>query len=213
MSKIETSQQAFVYLRVSTDQQDAENQRQGISAYIEKLDVKQVITHEDTASGKTPWRSRKIATILKAAAPGQLLIVAEISRLARSTLQVLEILTEAAERGLVVHVVKSNLIMDGSMQSKIIATVLGLAAEIEREFIAARTTEALARRRAAGLPMGRPAGEAKTLKLDAVTSDLDKWKSLGLNWSAIAKLAECRRSTLYAWAERRRPEWIKTRNT
>lgn len=207
---MDTNQQAFVYLRVSTDQQDADNQRQGISAYIEKLGVKQIVTYEDTASGKTPWRSRKIATILKAAAPGQLLIVAEISRLARSTLQVLEILTEAAERGLIVHVVKSNLIMDGSMQSKIIATVLGLAAEIEREFIAARTTEALARRRAAGLPMGRPAGEARTLKLDAIAADLDKWKAKKLGWASIAKLAGTSRSTLYAWAERRRPEWLKT---
>ena len=37
--------------------------------------------------------------------------------------------------------------MDGSMQSKITATILGLAAQIEREFISSRTKEALAKRK------------------------------------------------------------------
>lgn len=205
---MEADKQAYVYLRVSTDQQDEENQHRGITAYLEKLGARQVITYRDTASGKIPWRERKIATIINAASPGQLLVVAEISRLARSTLQVLEILTAAANAGIIVHVVKSNLIMDGTMQSKIIATVLGLAAEIEREFIAARTTEALSRRREKGLPMGRPKGEAKTLRLDAIADNLDKWHALKLGWSSVAKLAGCSRSTLYAWAARRRPDWI-----
>ena len=64
-----------------------------------------------------------------------MLLVAEISRLARSTLQVLEILQEAARKEIAVHVAKSNMVMDGSLNSKITAVVLGLAAEIEREFI------------------------------------------------------------------------------
>jgi len=38
------------------------------------------------------------------------------------------------------------MVMDGSLNSKITAVVLGLAAEIEREFIRSRTTEALAKR-------------------------------------------------------------------
>jgi DNA invertase Pin-like site-specific DNA recombinase len=169
-------------------------------------------TYEDTASGKLHWKQRQLGVLLTDAKPGDIILVAEISRLARSTLQVLEILQFAASAGLIVHVVKSRLIMDGTMQSRIIATVLGLAAEIEREFIAARTTEALSRRRAAGLPMGRPAGEAKTLKLDVLAADLDKWKAKKLGWASMAKLADCSRSTLYAWAERRRPEWIKTQD-
>lgn len=203
-----TQHQARIYLRVSTDSQDAQNQKQGITAYLEKIGNPPATIYEDTASGKTNWRQRQIADILQFSETGDLLIVAEISRLARSTLQVLEILTLAAERGLIVHIVKSNLIMDGSIQSKIIATVLGLAAEIEREFIAARTTEALARRREKGLPMGRPPGEQKTLKLDAIADSLDKWHALKLGWASVAKLAGCSRSTLYAWAARRRPDWL-----
>ena len=43
-----------------------------------------------------------------------LLVVSEISRLGRSTLQVLEILETAAKKGISVHVAKNNIIMDGS---------------------------------------------------------------------------------------------------
>lgn len=197
-----------IYTRVSTDSQENENQGLGVSDYANKHDLVISSTVSDVASGSINWRERKLGNIVKTSHPGDIILVAEISRIQRSVIGVLDFLQAAAERGLIVHIIKSNLIMDGSIQSKIIATVLGLAAEIEREFIRERTTEALRRRRELGLPMGRPVGEAKTLKLDAITDDLDKWRGMGLGWAAMAKLASASRSTLYAWAERRRPEWI-----
>lgn len=196
------------YYRVSTDQQDAENQALGVRNYAKSIGLAIDTEVADAISSKQHWKDRGIGSLLADANKEDTILVSEISRLARSTLQVLEILQFAAQRELVIHVVKSHLIMDGTMQSKIIATVMGLAAEIEREFIRARTTEALARRKADGLPMGRPAGEAKTLKLDAITKDLDLWHAKKLGWASMAKLAGCSRSTLYAWAARRRPEWI-----
>lgn len=200
---------ASVYLRVSTDAQDTENQLHGISQYAQNRGMKLGETIHDTASGKTPWQDRLIGKLLKEAPAGTVILVSEVSRLARSTLQVLEIMQQAAERGLVIHVAKNALILDGSMQSKITSTILGLAAEIERDFISARTTEALAARRAAGLPMGRPKGEADTLALDSKAAKLDEWHAAGLGKRSLAKLANCSPSTIYLWIERRRPEWIK----
>jgi hypothetical protein len=55
------------------------------------------------------------------------------------------------------------MIMDGSIQFKIYATIFRLAAEIERDFIAQRTREALARRKADGHKLSRSAGEAEKL--------------------------------------------------
>lgn len=194
------------YLRVSTDAQDTANQKLGVLEYIAKMGWPAPVLIEDTASGKTPWRERGIGQLMKIAQPGDIVVVAEISRLARSTLQTLEILHEAAAAGLAVHVVKSNLVMDGSIQSKITATILGLAAEIEREFISARTTEALRKRKLAGLPMGRPQGQAVALSLDSQADKIDNYLSMGLNKRSIAKLVSCAPGTLYAWLDRRRPE-------
>ncbi|MFZ2407544.1 MAG: recombinase family protein, partial [Methylobacter sp.] len=146
----------YAYIRVSTDKQDLDNQRHGVIAYAQKNNLEPLTFIDDTVTGKKNWRERELGKLLEQAKAGDVLLVAEISRLARSTLQVLEILQEAARKEIVVHVAKSNMVMDGSLNSKITAVVLGLAAEIEREFISARTTEALAKRKAAGLPLGRP---------------------------------------------------------
>jgi DNA invertase Pin-like site-specific DNA recombinase len=87
---------------------------------------------------------------------GDVVVFAEISRMARSTLQVLEILEHCASAGITVHVAKQKMVLDRSMQSRITATVLGVAAEIEREFISLWTTEALAKRKAEGKPLVGP---------------------------------------------------------
>ena len=60
------------------------------------------------------------------------LVFAVVSRIQRSTLQVLEILSACAEKEVNVYVAKQQMILDGSMQAKITATVLALAAEIEK---------------------------------------------------------------------------------
>jgi len=121
---------------------------------------------EDTSSGKLPSQDRPIGKILEKAKPGDDTIVAEVSRLGRSTLQVLEILEQAAQKKVSVHIAKSNNVMDGSLQSTITVTILGLAAQIEREFISTRTKEGLSQRKAKGIQLGRPKGPAVVLKLD-----------------------------------------------
>jgi DNA invertase Pin-like site-specific DNA recombinase len=106
----------------------------------------------DEASGRMNWCERAVGKLLtETAQPGDIVMFPEISRMARSTLQVLEMLEHCARCGITVHVAKQKMVLDGSMQSHITATVLGLAAEIEREFISLRTSEAMARRKAQGL--------------------------------------------------------------
>ena len=116
------------------------------------------------------------------------------------------ILEHAVEKGVSVHIVK-NRMMDSSIQSRITATVLGLAAEIEREFISARTVEALARRKAQGLPLGRPKGaKAKKVKLDEHRETIISYLKKGVSKLYIAKIIECSPSTLYVWIDRNRLE-------
>jgi DNA invertase Pin-like site-specific DNA recombinase len=158
---------------------------------------------EDTASGKTPWRERAIGTVLAKTAAGDVIVVAEVSRLGRSTLQVLEVLEMAAQKNVSVHIAKNHMVIDGSMQATITATILGLAAQIEREFISARTKEALSKCKTDGVKLGRPKGQAELLKLDAFRNEIASYLKKGINKRAIAKLIECAPSTLYQWLKRR----------
>lgn len=205
---VSSAPQVYAYLRVSTDAQDVANQKVGVLDYCAKHEWTPSI-YEDTASGKTDWRKRQIGEMLASIPEGSVLVASEVSRLARSTLQVLEIMRYAAERQISIHVVKSHLVFDGSMSSKITVTVLALAAEIEREFISARTREALKRRKDRGEKLGRPEGPAEVLRLDAQAGEVDKYLSLGLSKRAMVKLLGCGHNTLYQWLNRRRPEWRK----
>ncbi len=94
------------------------------------------------------------------------------------------------------HVAKTQLVLDGSLQATIAATVLGLAAQIEREFISARTKEALARRKAQGLPLGRPKGPAPRVKLDQHTDDILMYLKKGVSKRSIARIVDCAPSPL-----------------
>jgi len=112
---------------------------------------------------------------------------------------------ECIERGVHLHIAKSGIIFDDSMQSKIVATVLGLVAEIERDFISSRTKEALAKRKSEGMKLGRPVGGAKNLKLDKHADKIDSYLDKGINKVAIAKLLDVSPNTLYEWLKVRRP--------
>lgn len=199
----------YAYLRVSTDMQDVNNQKLGVLEYCatQKLGMPDMVS--DTVSGKVDWAQREIGKLLARCAPGDVLVVAEISRLARSTLQVLEIMKAAASAEVAIHVVKNAMVMNGSMQSKIYATIFGLAAEIERDFISQRTREGLARCKAEGIVLGRPRGAAQKLALDDQAKKIDEYQALKLNKRAIAKLLGVSPNTLYAWLRRRRPETVK----
>ena len=79
---------------------------------------------------------------------------------------------------------------------------LRLVKFVESDFVARRTTDALARRRAAGLPLGRPKGRKnKTRKLDQHRDEIKKYLDLGINKASIAKLVGCHAQTLYNYLE------------
>ena len=197
----------YAYLRVSTDRQDVDSQRHGILEYAHKQGIANLSFVEDTVSGRKKWKERKLGDlVMETMEKGDVLLVAEISRLARSTLQVLEILEVAAEAGLSVHIAKQNLVFteQGDMTSTIMATVLGMVAQIEREFISMRTKEALAARKAQGMKLGRPKGRAAHVKLDDQEETIRNLLRKEVSKRSIAKIVECAPSTLYDWLKRQK---------
>lgn len=157
--------QTFAYLRVSKVDQDLEKNKMDILKLANNEHLGHVHFVEEKVSGKISWRKRQIADMLEKSHPGDTIIVSELSRLGRSMLECIEILSIATEKGLHIYAVKGNWRLDGSIQSKIIAMAFAIAAEIERDLISQRTTEALQARKQQGMPLGRPKGIGKS-KLD-----------------------------------------------
>jgi DNA invertase Pin-like site-specific DNA recombinase len=195
----------YAYLRVSTDHQDVDNQRLGILEYANQHSLNPLEFVEDEASGKLKWQSRQVGKLLtETAKAGDVVIFAEISRMARSTLQILEMLECCLHKGINVHIAKQQMVLDESLQSRIAATVMGLAAEIERELISLRTKEALAKCKAEGKKLGRPKGKrSASLKLDAQEEKIRFYLEKGISKRSMAKLLDCSPSTLYDWLDRR----------
>jgi DNA invertase Pin-like site-specific DNA recombinase len=95
------------------------------------------------ASGPLAWRARRPGRLRTEPAPaGDLLLCAEISRMVRSTLQRVEMVEHGMRRQVRVHIAQQQLRLNGPMHRRMTATVFGLAAAIEREMMALRTTEA-----------------------------------------------------------------------
>ena len=92
----------YAYLRVSTHTQDVENQKLSVLDYCNSQGIASIEFVEDTTSGRRSWRDREIGRLLETADAGDVLVAAEVSRLARSTLQVLELLQAATLLGRVV---------------------------------------------------------------------------------------------------------------
>jgi DNA invertase Pin-like site-specific DNA recombinase len=174
------------YLRVSTLSQELEKNKSDILGLANNFDLGKVSFVEEIVSGKVSWRKRKIAEILEKLKAGDSIVVSELSRLGRSMLECMEILSVSLQKGVHVYAVKGNWKLDDSIQSKIIAMAFSMAAEIERDLISSRTTEALRHRKAQGMKLGRPTGPGKS-KLDQYRVEIEALLSNGSSQRFIAK--------------------------
>jgi DNA invertase Pin-like site-specific DNA recombinase len=192
----------YAYLRVSTPDQDLEKNKYDILHLANEKGLGSVIWVEETVSGRLSWKKRQIARILDEAQPGDHLIVSELSRLGRSMLECMEILAIAAEKKINVYAVKGNWQLDGSIQSRIMAMVFSMAAEIERELISQRTKEALAAKKQLGMKLGRPVGSGRS-KLDAHRADIERLLANGSTQKSIAERYGTSEVNLSRWLKKR----------
>ena len=191
------------YLRVSTFSQELEKNKADILALANNFDLGKVAFIEEIVSGKVSWRKRKIAEILDELKTGDSIIVSELSRLGRSMLECMEILSVSLEKGVHVYAVKGNWKLDNSIQSKIIAMAFSMAAEIDRDLISSRTTEALRHRKAMGMKLGRPTGPGKS-KIDQYRVEIEALLANGSSQRFIAKR--------YGTTEANFSNWLKKNN-
>jgi len=186
------------YLRVSTEDQDTEKNKADVLKFANDRDFGKVHFVEEKVSGTKSWKERKIKKIIDELGEGDRLIVPELSRLGRSMLEIMEILALAKEKEIAIYDIKNGWELNGTIQSKVMALVFSIAAEIERDLISKRTTEGLRVARAKGKLLGRPRGPGKS-KLDKHREEIISLIKTGSKQTYIAKKYGTTQPNLYNW--------------
>jgi len=188
------------YLRVSTGKQNPENQRDEIRRFAEEKSfcIDQWVT--ETASGKLPYRKRKLGRVLRGMKKGDTLIVTEISRLSRSLTEIMSIMGGCIEREICLYTTKERYTFDNSINSKVLCFAFGLVAEIERNLISMRTKEALALKKAEGVRLGRRPGS--NVKMQRICESKDRITAMlngGMPVTKMCRKIGISRSTWYKY--------------
>jgi DNA invertase Pin-like site-specific DNA recombinase len=179
----------LAYIRVSTENQESNNQRLEILEFARKQNIKVDEFIEITVSSRKNTKDRRIDELLARLAENDTLIVTEISRLGRSTSEVIQLINRLIENNVRIMVLKQGLdISRQDMQSKIIVTLFSLFAELERDLVSLRTKEALAAKKSQGILLGKPRGTIQKSKFDADRERIEELLKLGLSVRKIAKL-------------------------
>lgn len=194
------------YIRVSTNHQDLQNQKYEIHEYCHRLNLKIDEFIEAEVSSRKTTSARKIDDLLDQLHKGDELIVTELSRLGRSTGEVLNIINQLVSAGIKIHILKQNMVLteNGDMQSKVMVTMLSLFAELERDLISQRTKRALEAKKAAGVRLGRPKGSTSKSKLDGKEGLISDLLVKKVSITSIAKILEVSRGTVDNFISSRR---------
>lgn len=205
---MEQLNKTMAYLRVSTADQDLEKNKSAILHLANEKGLGQVQFVEERVSGKIPWRNRKIAEIIDSLGQEDNLIISELSRLGRSMLECMEILSIITKKGINIYTTRGNWSLDKSIQSKIVAMTFAIAAEIEHDLISKRTKEALRAKQAQGIPLGRPKGPGKS-KVDKYKVEIEALLKNGSTKKFIARRYNTTSGNLHNWLKKNGLDKVK----
>lgn len=181
----------FAYLRVSTDSQDLKNQKFEILNYCHRNKLRVTKWLEIEVSSRRSTKDRRIDELISRLKPGDRLIVSELSRLGRSTGEVIQLINQLSDMKVETIAIKQGLKISAKnrkdMTSKVMVTIFSLLAELERDLISDRTKMALAQAKAAGKKLGRPKGPGKS-KLDGREDEIKNLLSKGVNKANVARI-------------------------
>lgn len=176
------------YIRVSSDKQDLQKQEHLLLKYAQQHDLKVSDFINIEISSRKGTRERRIDELLDRLNEGDILLVAELSRLGRNMFEVINIINQLGEKGVEVIFIRQPELSTAGPHRKLLLAIYSYFAEAEREFISMRTKQGLAAAKASGKKLGRPKGSRdKTRVLDPYREQIKEYLQLGLSLSRIRK--------------------------
>lgn len=191
--------QIIAYIRASTLVQNVNHQRHEILEFANRQAWHVDDFIEVNRSSRHTSRQRRIEELLHRLQPGDTLLVTELSRLGRSTGEVILLINQLLDHGITVVIIKQNLHIGQGLQdvtAKVMITLLALFAEIERDFISLRTKEALAAKKAQGVLLGKPKGTIQASMYDKDRDRIEELLLLGVPQKHIVERHLNRESVL-----------------
>ena len=161
---------AVIYARVSSagDRQDTERQVEDLTRYATAAGLEIVAVYREKASGAKDDRGVLADCLAFLHAGGaDTLLLSELSRLGRNVRKILDVTDDLTKAGINIHILDLNidtLLPDGkeNPMAKMLLTVLGLGAEIERKNIVSRLNSGRKLAIERGVQLGRPVGSRMT---------------------------------------------------
>lgn len=182
-------QKIIAYLRASTDKQDLNHQKLELLEFARKKSLTIDEFMEITISSRKTTKQRRVDELVEKLNPNDTLIVTELSRLGRSTAEVITLVNELVARMIRVIVIKQNLdISKQDINSKVALTLFSLFGDLERDLISIRTKEALASKKRAGQVLGKPKGTIQKSKFDQDIDKIKEFLKYGLSIRKISKV-------------------------
>lgn len=181
----------FGYARVSTEEQCLNRQ---IDA-LEQYGVDELLTEKMTGMKKDRPELSRLLDKLRA---GDTVVVESLSRLGRSTKDLLELVEQFDKRGVVFISLKESIDIS-TPTGKLLLTVLSALCQFERDLTVQRTNEGLKAARARGRKGGRPPKDHKT-----VEKALKLYDAQTHSVSEICEVCSISQGTLYNAIRRRK---------
>lgn len=174
----------FGYARVSTEQQNLDRQIDALQRYGVDLIFNEKMTG-------TKRNRPELEKLLDRMTEGDTVVVESLSRLGRSTKDLLELTELFKSRGVNFVSLKESIDTQTST-GKLLFTLMSALAQFERDVIADRTREGLQAARARGRTGGRPRANA-----DAVKKALKLYRTGQYSIREIEEMTGVKKSTLY----------------
>lgn len=175
------------YVRVSTVEQNTARQE----VLMEQLGVEKI--YIERVSGKSTIGREKLKEMLEFIREGDVLVVESISRVARNTRDLLEIIDKLDKKGVTFISQKEN-IDTNTPTGRFMLTVFAAVAQLEREYLLARQKEGIAIAKAEGKYKGRKPIE---LSIENFVAVYNRWKEGEITARASMKELGVKASTFY----------------
>ena len=150
----------IAYIRTYSNKQQTESQKNAIEQFAKAKKIEIDKWLKDAKN--SPKGKNRLEDVIKNLQEGDILIVADVTRLSRKLMEIMHLILLCIEKKVTLYCIKEGYSFEDDVDSKTLAFTFGLVSEIESKLISARTKEALTASKNKGTKLGRPLGSPKT---------------------------------------------------